>query len=575
MLRLPAIPMLSEFHWEQVSQQWDSLVLQTKEIADGAGQGEEYQALEQNVKQFVARGNVEQLKKILLKRKGVRVLTQLWIDKKEIRDSTLNEAYIDYIEAQHPKLGMSSLMNLVTLVYRYFDELVDGNIFNRLTQWLKQQIEQRLKERKKSSDTILSVLQQSSWLFELSAPKTLVKLAKQNHFDLNEQLKKLHLNELPQGRFLDICNAQYYLDTLREIPVGEQHDILHELLKDKVARMPYEEGKRIGHIALEIIIDRSAGDPSEVWQSFVIDMAGDPRIASTSQNYREWWKPIGEDRVKTVTSWLAKEDLRLFLGAIEEYANQTRDAGLSRMFPARKRFLEGLYEHGFVRNARLMLGHSAAYSVKKLLGKNVATNYINLKGMAQTSIIYIDCGDFHIIEGSHSFKLWIYMGLPSDKLADYSFNEVSHSNLTNSFPREFQKNYPNGLHTSITHNPSNWQSNAIEFLTENGIELDLEKLFYRDEYKRYVSRYGLPVMKDKVQKVDYTAPHIQQVDDLETHILKAIELHQPIKSEKLIQVLTKEFALRIDHKTMNEKLRALLSKGLATFDDGFKWSLTD
>jgi hypothetical protein len=504
MLRLPSISSLSEFHSDQYFSQWSNLTLQTKNIADGAGQGEEYKALEQNVKQFVASGDVEKIKKILGKRKGVRVLTQLWIDEDYVRKSTLNEDYIDYISAEHPKLGMSSLMNLISLVYRYFDALVDGNIFNRLTQWLKQQINLRLKDRSQSTDTILSVLQQFDWLFDLSAPKKLVDLAKNNHLDLNEQLKKLRLNELPQGRFLDICNAQYYLDTLKEIPVGEQHDILYELLKPDVARMPYEEGKRVGHVALEIIIDRSAGTPSEIWQNFVLGMAGDPRIANTSKNYRQWWKPIGENRIKTVTSWLAKEDLRLFLEAIQEYANQTGDASLSRMFPARKRFLEGLYEHGFIRNARLMLGHSAAATVKKVLGKNVTTNYINLKGMAQTSIIYLDCGDFHIIEGSHNFKLWIYMGLPSNKLADYSFNEVSHFNLTHSFPREFQQNDPNAKFESIQHSARTWQNNAIEFLIDNGVELDLEKLLSRDDYQWYIRRFGLPSISKKPQSESVT-----------------------------------------------------------------------
>ncbi|MAD73885.1 MAG: hypothetical protein CML20_03665 [Rheinheimera sp.] len=78
----------------------------------------------------------EKLKQILIKRKGVRVLTQLWIDKEDVRKASLNEETIDYIQAKHPKLGMSSLMNLISLVYRYFDALVNGNIFNRLTQWL-------------------------------------------------------------------------------------------------------------------------------------------------------------------------------------------------------------------------------------------------------------------------------------------------------------------------------------------------------------------------------------------------------------------------------------------------------
>ncbi|WP_421420081.1 EH signature domain-containing protein (plasmid) [Pseudoalteromonas lipolytica] len=563
MLLLPPIPELPQFNWERISQQWSSLTVQTKKIADGAGQGEEFKALEQQVNRYVMYDQKEKLKQILIKRKGVRVLTQLWIDKEEVRKNSLNEETIDYIQAKHSKLGMSSLMNLISLVYRYFDALVDGNIFNRLTQWLNHQIELRLKDRKNSSDTILSVLNQAKWLLDLTAPKALVNLAKQNHLDLNEQLKKLRLNELPQGRFLDICHAQYYLDTLREIAVGEQHDVLHELLKHDVATMPFEEGKRIGHIALEIIIDRSAGAPSEIWQNFVLNLAGDPRIANTANNYRQWWKPIGENRIKAVTSWLAKEDLRLFLGAIEEYANYIGDEALNRMFPARKRFLEGLYEHGFVRNARLMLGNQAELTVKRVLGKSLTTSYIKLRGMAQTSIIYLDCGDFHIIEGSHNFKLWIYMGLPSEKLNDYSLSELNHFALTNSFPQEYKRNYPKGELMPIQHSPTSWQKNAIDFLTQNGVELDLEKLFYKDEYRRYINRFGLPVVKKNIEEKNL----------FEINLLNALEMYQPITAKELVKVLNSEFNMKADRSTVNSKLYSMLSESRVTRDDMLYWQL--
>jgi hypothetical protein len=100
MLFLPLKPELAQFNWERISQQWNSLTLQTKTIADGAGQGEEFKALEQQVSGFVVNEDVAQLNHTLLKRKGVRVLTQLWIDKEEIRKGSLNEETIDYAKQQ-------------------------------------------------------------------------------------------------------------------------------------------------------------------------------------------------------------------------------------------------------------------------------------------------------------------------------------------------------------------------------------------------------------------------------------------------------------------------------------------
>lgn len=594
MLRLPSIPKLHDAQWDKITEQWVKLTTNTKKIADGAGQSQEFKALEEGVRRLVLQGDFEQVKKILRKRRGVRVLTQLWIDNDEVRKCSFNESFISFIQEQHPKLGMSSLINLVSLLYRYFDELNIGPAFQKLTTWLSQQIDMRLKDRKRNSDTILSVLHQhKNWLFDVTAPKAVVDLAKKNHLDLNDQLKKLRLSELPQGRFLNICHAQYYLETLRDIPLGEDHEILSELSKTEVAGMPYEDGKRIGHIALEIIIDRSGGAPSNVWQNFVLDLAGDPRIASTTKNYREWWKPMGEHRINTVTSWLAKEDLRLFLGAIEEYGKQSNDVALNRMFPARKRFLEGLYEHGLIRNTRLMLGYSAASMVNQILGKSLTTSYINLKGMNDKSIIYLDCGSFHLIEGSHEFKLWLYMGLPSQKLKDYSLRELNHSDLTISFVKDFKKANEVAQYKDITHSPTTWQRNAIEFLAENGVELDLEKVLSEEDYHVYIRRFGVPVVSKKQNNTFYdedersrsiekrsttnekfkpVLPNELELSDLLFTLLKN---EGPMVNDELMSHLVQEYGDKASSLPMYRAINNLKASNRVYRDEEFKLYAVD
>ncbi|RDL46192.1 hypothetical protein DN730_03915 [Marinomonas piezotolerans] len=566
MLQLPSIPKLQDAQWEKVTEEWVKLTANTKKIADGAGQSQEFKALEEGIRRLILNGEFDQVKKVIKKRRGVRVLTQLWIDNEDVRRRSLNDSFIDHIKELHPKLGMSSLMNLIALLYRYFDMLNIDSVFEKLTTWLQGQIDFRLSDRKQPSNTILSSLHQhKNWLFDLSAPKAVVDLAKKNHLDLSDQLKKLRLNDLPQGRFLNICHAQYYLETLKEIPLGESHDILAELSKSEVAKMPYEDGKRIGHIALEIMIDRSGGAPSSIWQNFVLDMAGDPRIANTAKNYREWWQPIGEHRIKMVTSWLAKEDLRLFLGAIEEYGKQSGDDALNRMFPARKKFLEGLYEHGIIRNTRLMLGQSAATTVKKVLGKSMTTSFIKLSDshMNDKAVIYLDCGEFHIIEGSHQFKLWIYTGLPSSRLSDYSLKSLSHLDLTVGFVRDFNKSY-DGNYKAITHSPTTWQKNAIEFLAENGVVLDLEKVLSREDYQVYIRRFGVPVVKKIKSDLSKT---------LEAQILSVIEINSSIKGKSIVNALLTEFGLVVERSKINSILYSLRSEGKVLLDDGYFWSL--
>ncbi|MEN1354777.1 EH signature domain-containing protein, partial [Pseudomonas aeruginosa] len=108
--------------------------------------------------------------------------------------------------------------------------------------------------------------------------------------------------------------------------------------------------------------------------------AGDPRISRNSPNYREWWQFLGEERVQKVRGWLSKEDLRLFLQAVEQFGIETQNDDLQRMFPARKQFLEGLFKLKLIRNTRLLLGGRAQHSVKRILGKDVQTSLASMDG---------------------------------------------------------------------------------------------------------------------------------------------------------------------------------------------------
>ena len=115
----------------------------------------------------------------------------------------------------------------------------------------------------------------------------------------------------------------------------------------------------------------------------------------------------------------------------------------------------------------------------------------------------------------------------------------------------------------IQHSPTSWQKNAIDFLTQNGIELDLEKLFYKDEYRRYISRYGLPVVKRTVQENSI----------LEDSIIKTLETYEPVTSKEVVEILSIEFNLIIDLSTVDTKLNEMRSEYRVIRDESFNWKL--
>ncbi len=485
---------------------WDLLVQEVKQLGSSAGKGDAFQQIKSRLLQMSRTMDFRRLPELLRKRVSARALTELWVEDPEFMRRLMNSQLLrSLVEMQKPMLGIVPLQNLITLYFREFDRLdqLGDGMRSELQSTLEDQLELRLGgERRKAVRNVLSVLyDEADWLLFSDGPKKLVEHIRRENRELSEAFNLFELRGLDTGRYGDICRAHYYLEKLKHLPVGQYDEVFSELFKPSVCKAPYEGQQRIGHAALEILIDRADGDPGESWQNFIMDMAGDPRIASSASNYREWWKPLGEERVEKVRGWLAKEDLRLFLKALQQYGKESRNSDLQRMFPARKNFLEGLERLKLVKRTRLMLGRKAELSVKKILGDELKTSYVKLtndNGMSDKAVIYIDCGEFCIVEGSHSFKLWIYLAPPSEKVYSYDIITLSHFDLTNKVPGNYKRLYGvSAPYADITHHPSSWQNKVFEFLSKHGIRIDIEQLLSEKDYDQHIRRFGIPVVKNK------------------------------------------------------------------------------
>lgn len=499
-MKLPA-PEAFSLDWKPAALEgWSRLVREVRRLGDHAGKGDTFQKITAELLQMSHTRNFHRLPELLKKRVSARALTQLWLDNADFRHQLMSKKLLQtLVTMQQPMLGIMPLHTLITLYFREFDRLdqQEEGLRNELEKVIRGQLDVRLRsqERKPTRD-ILTVLQgEAPWLLSSDGPKRLVDHVRAENCELAAAFMGFELQGLDSGRYADICRAHYYLETLKHIPVGQYDEVFSELLKPSVCKAPYQGEKRIGHAALEVLIDRCDGDPGENWQNFIMDMAGDPRIASSAANYREWWKPVGEERIEKVRSWLAKEDLRLFLKALEQYSRESGKADLQRMYPARKRFLEGLDKLKLVRRTRLMLGRDAEIAIRKILGSEMKTSYVKLS-MPDKAVIYIDCGEFCLIEGSHSFKLWVYLAPPSEKVYSYDVKVLSHQDLTIKVPASYRKRYgEDAPYLGVTHHPTTWQYRVFEFLAENGIALDMETLLDQREYAYYLARFGMPVVK--------------------------------------------------------------------------------
>lgn len=494
---------------------WVRLVEKANRMKAKVGGSSAFERMLARFRDMAGSGRFDGLKELLTRRLGARALTWLWLHDEVVGFRLFNARMLDVlIEHQKPRLSRLTLIQLIQLYFRHFDHLderekqAESSLRGRLELHLLDQLKRMPAPRQAfGSDSLVTLRREGEWLLTLDGPLILVKSVRSKGEELGQTFETLGLSGFDVGRYGDICRAHYYLEVLRQLHPGEWDDVLDELLKPSVSKAPYEGGKRIGHAALEIMIDRAGDDPGDAWQNFFLTLAGDPRIASSAQNFREWWKPLGEERIAKVCGWLSKEDLRLFLQAVEQYGVESGNESLKRMFPARKLFLEGLFRLGLIRHTRLMLGRSAKASVKRILGGEVKTSFASMDSMmSDKAVIYLDCGDFHLVEGSHLFKIWVYLAQPGHWIKSYERNHFSHYDLTTSLPGQYKAAYPALPYEAVGHHGF-WQHKVFDFLAANGIELDIEKLLSRAEYKSYLTRYGIPVVGPKATRDEPLVHH--------------------------------------------------------------------
>ena len=495
-MRLPKIDKAAPVEWpESTILAWQALEERVRRDTSVIGKGDAFQRLVELVEACSRQGRDLPVE-VFQSRPGIRALTWLWLQKEAIRDDYFHQESLEaMLSSQNERLSRMAVIQLAQLYFREHDRLSSNEkgLAESLGIILSQQVDAIQSRSTVQGRDITAVIQREGWLVESDGPARLVEKCLVTGLPLDDFVSRLGMDGYMDGRFGEVARAIYYIKELEKVPVGKHHDVLNEIVKERGAKAPYQGAMRVGHAALKILIDRTAGEPSELWQDVILSIAGDPRVSGTNRQFAEWWAPLGDDRVNKVRGWLAKEDLKLFLEAVEQYGLDSGDESLNNMFPARKKFLEGLFKQGVVRNSRLMLGSKAEFFVKRILDKEMLSSYARLDGqMSDKAVIYLDCGQFHIVEGSHSFKIWLYLERPDPSLLNYDKNYYTHSDLTIKLPRQYRKDHKGKRYTAITHYPTTWRKKVFEFLVDHTIELDWPSLLGKGEWKYYKNLHGIP-----------------------------------------------------------------------------------
>ncbi len=393
-----------------------------------------------------------------------------------------------------PVIGTLAMAQLMRLYFDKYDQLEEG--LEPLRKFLKKQVTRRngrplAGDLKKLTGHQLVVLHRN-------APHELVKFCIKNEYPLDQGISQMGIPRGDKNRFVSVCEGIYYLESLKKLSHGQDSDIFPELTRNKVHSLPYED-RRLGHAAVEILIDKCLASNSELpdnWRDIILSIAGDPRVPHSHKNFIKWWSVLNHERTQWMQQWLSKIDLELFLAILNEYAKNSGNDAIVRMFPARARFLEGLHKAGLIKSSRLFLGNAAAGFLQSRFVNKTLPSYAALMTAAK-AIVYFKVDNIHCIDGTHSFPLLMFEELPpKTPIGDYSSNAFSERDLNQRIIESHQKIRNQGKakkdHVRIVHHPNiGWQFKAIQAFRDFGINVDPAAVLTRQDFNDYLRKYPI------------------------------------------------------------------------------------
>jgi hypothetical protein len=478
---------------------WASLARGSEELARRVGLGKDSEELYQKAIKILQNADETKFLDFVSGRRGARAVLMVWNDNQRLAEMSMTERFLKKaVDGMGGARTYFSQSLLLGLHFRYFDQL---------EQWRSGLFAANLAlilEAERNSggtrETLMSrVLSHEAELLSADGPANLASAVIASGVSLARHLQSRALLIVDVGRFGTQVRNELFLRRIQLAdPLGTD-PVLQEVAREDVLAYPEGGGGMFGHRVLEALALAPLPNqlPSDSWLETIDGIAGDPRLRHTDR-WRRWWQPVNEEARTAVISWLSAIDLKLFLDAVQEFgANESVDA-LERLFPGRKRFLEGLLDTGLVKETRLFFGDDVMSFVSKHLGSSLKFKPDRYKSKADTAIIYLNCGNFHIVEGSHNFQMWIYLYDIPELLRDRRRREVTHETLVRAIPAlhsdlvvlaDGSKAYESVRHQGL------WQAPAIQFLHRNGVAIDIQRLLTANDYADLKSRYGIPPVR--------------------------------------------------------------------------------
>ena len=501
-MNLPAKLDFTLFNWEE--RDFVSIRKNTKALSSMAQSVGESSQRFQRVRSellMASRQDFAALHRRIEKPIDVRALSDLLCSQNQSEQTIqLTTELVDLLTKPKAHLSTLTLTRLITAYCSRYDQFGNPDGLKALGILLQSQLEKR--QRLSHTSQVSLYAKHRSILFSGNAQKVLADRARSSG-SFEKTIREMGLSTQSHGRLVTLARAYYYVDGLKKLPVGEESPLLEKVTLPEIYNAPLDKEKLIGHAVLHILISRANSDSvSDFWRNAILSIAGDPRVPHSNPRYQKWWSRLKPELVQKVYGWLAGFDLKLFLDALEQYGKDEQDRVLQRMYPARKRFLEGLLKQNLVTNTRLFISRHMEHYLKKSYKPDELPAYAIVKS-DQRSMIYLNVGGVHIIEGSHNRAMYGVPQIPkSSQILNPSIREFQERSLGRGLLEQFEVEFKNKYQAlgdlyrdqlEVQHKPDKfyWEHIAIEYLKSQKVMVDVEALFTKTNYHMYKRIHGL------------------------------------------------------------------------------------
>jgi hypothetical protein len=490
-LRLPPLPRveLPELP-EKAARAWEERTSRARALSRGAGAGSHFHDLVVEAKRILELQDLATLRDRRGDRRFVRAVATAWGDDPHLARATLTpEVILMLSEAAWSRLGTLTIAHLLLEHFDHVERWRPGT-FTLLRDLVGSALAKQRAGRRE--DTIEALRGNQTYILHLDGPVRLAAELGARSADVAEWLRVGRLSGFADTRWGRVVRDAYYLERIRAAnPESGNHDFLTAVTSTALTRQRTEETEQerlyFGHQVLTAMTGKPTRHPSDAWRDAVLTIAGDPRLEQTEQ-WRTWWSRVPEENRRRAIRWMQGLDLRAFLLAVAHYAESTFNDPMQRMLERRAQLLTGLYEQDRIEDLRLILGSTIRDWIRKEMGF-IPVDAARLEGSPrETAVVYVNCGDFHLIEGSHNFKLQVYVGAAPEQVGDRRRRYFTLDDLREDIPAMHARIHGPYSFGIFAHQGLKWIQDALDFLQHRGVRVDERALLTANDFATLARR---------------------------------------------------------------------------------------